>query len=120
MASSSAPGSELAELKKKLKGLEEQKAVELKKEQGARDLVILSELNKDLDRVQGAITALSSGELHFPVSTSSSTLSGKMWHILAQSADFCTGCGTSGFSWFQLACSYFLAAAASISIASDS
>ncbi len=117
MASSSAPGSKLAELEIELKVLKEQKAVELKKEQGTRDLELLSELNKDLDRVQAAITALSSGELHFLVSTSSSTFSGKMWHILAHSAGFCTGCSTSGF---QLACSYFLAAAASISIASDS
>ncbi len=63
MASSSASGSELAELKEKLKGLEEQKAAELKKEKGTRDLELLVELNKDLDRVQAAITALSSGEL---------------------------------------------------------
>jgi hypothetical protein len=41
--------------------LEEQKAVELRKEQGTRDLELLSELNKDLDRVQAAITAMSSG-----------------------------------------------------------
>ena len=69
MASSSASGSKLAKLEEKLKGLEEQKAAELKSQKGARDL-ILRELNKDLDRVQAAITALSSGELHFPVSAS--------------------------------------------------
>ena len=68
MASSSASGSELAELKDKLRGLEEQKAAELKREKGARDL-ILRELNKDLDRVQAAITALSSGELYYFLST---------------------------------------------------
>ena len=49
MASSSASGSELAELKDKLKGLEEQKAAELKREKGPRDLILLGELNKDLD-----------------------------------------------------------------------
>ena len=70
MASSSAPGSKLAELEKKLEGLEEQKASELKKEKGTRDFELLAELNKDLDRVQAAITALSSGELHFPASAS--------------------------------------------------
>ena len=70
MASSSASGGELAELKQKLRGLEEQKAVELRREKGTRDLEVLGELNKDLDRVQAAITALSSGELHFPVSAS--------------------------------------------------
>lgn len=61
MASSSA-GGELPELKEKLKGLEEQKAAELKKEKGTRDLELLVELNKDLDRTQTAITALTSGE----------------------------------------------------------
>ena len=70
MASSSASGSEMAELKDKLKGLEEQKAAELKKDKEARDKELLSELNKDLDRVQAAITALSSGELQFTVSAS--------------------------------------------------
>ena len=70
MAASSASGGELAELKQKLRGLEEQKAVELRREKGTRDLEVLGELNKDLDRVQAAITALSSGELHFPVSAS--------------------------------------------------
>ena len=70
MASSSASGSELAELKDKLKGLEEQKAAELKKDKEARDKELLSELNKDLDRVQAAITALSSGELQLTVSAS--------------------------------------------------
>ena len=68
MASSSASGGELAELKEDLKGLKEQKAAELKKEKGARDHEILVELNKDLDRVQAAITALSSGELHCSIS----------------------------------------------------
>ncbi|KAL3145956.1 hypothetical protein ABBQ38_015316 [Trebouxia sp. C0009 RCD-2024] len=57
MASSSASGSKL---EKKLKGLEEQKAAELKRERGTRDRELLDELNKDLDRVQAAITALSS------------------------------------------------------------
>ncbi|KAL0031971.1 hypothetical protein WJX79_009500 [Trebouxia sp. C0005] len=61
MASSSAPGSKLAELEKKLQGLEDQKAAELKKDKEARDKELLSELNKDLDRVQAAVTALSSG-----------------------------------------------------------
>ena len=71
MASSSASGSELAELKEKLKGLEEQKAAVLVlSEIGPRDLILLGELNKDLDRVQAAITALSSGELQFTVSAS--------------------------------------------------
>ncbi|KAL0018172.1 hypothetical protein WJX77_001571 [Trebouxia sp. C0004] len=60
MASSSASGSKLAELEAKLKGLEEQKAAELKQEKGTRDLELLVELNKDLDRVQAAIIALSS------------------------------------------------------------
>lgn len=69
MASSSAPGSKLAELEKKLQGLEEQKASELKKEKGTRDFELLAELNKDLDRVQAAITALSSSELYYFLST---------------------------------------------------
>ena len=69
MASSSASGSELADLEEKLKGLTEQKAAVLVF-RGPRDLILLGELNKDLDRVQAAITALSSGELHFPVSAS--------------------------------------------------
>ena len=72
MASSSASGSKLAELEEDLKGLKEQKAVELKKEKGTRDHELLVELNKDLDRVQAAITALSSGELYYSVSTSAS------------------------------------------------
>ncbi|KAL0045728.1 hypothetical protein WJX82_002864 [Trebouxia sp. C0006] len=63
MVSSSASGSKLAELEEKLKGLEEQKAAELKQEKGTRDLELLVELNKDLDRVQAAIIALSSGHL---------------------------------------------------------
>ena len=70
MAFSSASGSKLAELEEKLKGLEEQKTAELKKEKGTRDPELLVELNKDLDRVQAAITALSCAELHFPVSAS--------------------------------------------------
>ena len=69
MASSSASGSKLAELEEELKGLKAQKGAELKREKGARD-VILRELNKDLDRVQAAITALSSGELQLTVSAS--------------------------------------------------
>ena len=55
----------MPELKEKLEGLEEQKAAELKKEIGAQDLELLTELNKDLDQTQTAITALSCGELHF-------------------------------------------------------
>ena len=51
MASSSASGSKLAELEEDIKGLKEQKASELKKEKGTRDLEFLAELNKDLDRV---------------------------------------------------------------------
>ena len=71
MASSSASGNKLAELEAKLKGLEEQKTAILDmSDLGPRDLILLGELNKDLDRVQAAITALSSGELHFPVSAS--------------------------------------------------
>lgn len=65
MASSSASGTELAELKGKLKGLEEQEAAELQREKGSRDLELLVELNKDMDRVQVAITALFSRELCF-------------------------------------------------------
>ena len=72
MASSSAPGSKLAELEAKLQGLEEQKASELKREKSTRDLELLAELNKDLDRVQAAITTLSSGELQFTSATQSS------------------------------------------------
>ena len=67
MASSSASGGELAELKQELKGLKEQKAAAFA---GPRDLILLGELNKDLDQVQAASTALSCGELHFPVSAS--------------------------------------------------
>lgn len=51
MASSSASRSKLAELEEDLKGLEEQKASELKEEKGTRDLELLAELSKDLDRV---------------------------------------------------------------------
>ena len=80
MASSSASGSELAELKEKLKGLEAQKTAELQKKQEDRDRELLSELNKDLDRVQAAITALSSGELQFTVSSSATQSS---WYSLA-------------------------------------
>ena len=62
MASSSAagpslPSGKLAELEQDLKDLKAQKAGELGKE--IRDKVVLDELNKDLDRVQTAITALS-------------------------------------------------------------
>ena len=70
MASSSVSGSKLAELEDQLKGLEAQKAADLQKDTEDRDKDLLSELNKDLDRVQAAITALSSGELHFTVSAS--------------------------------------------------
>ena len=70
MASNSASGSELAELKEELRGLKAQKTAELKKDKEDRDTELLSELNKDLDRVQAAITALSSGELQFIVSAS--------------------------------------------------
>ena len=71
MTSSSASGSKLAELEEDLKSLKEQMAAVLvSSEIGPRDLILLGELNKDLDRVQAAITALSSGEHHFPVSAS--------------------------------------------------
>ena len=70
MASNSAFGSTLVELKDELKGLKAQKGAELKKDKEARDKELLSELNKDLDRVQAAITALSSGELQFTGSAS--------------------------------------------------
>ena len=67
--------SKLAKLEEKLKGLEEQKAAELKKEKGTRDRELLVELNKDLDRVQAAITALFSSELYVFVATSASNSS---------------------------------------------
>ena len=51
MASSSAPGSKLAELEEELKGLKAQKTAELRKTKGSRDHELLAELNKDLDRV---------------------------------------------------------------------
>ena len=71
MASSSPSGSKLAELEEELKVLKAQKAAILVlSEIGPRDLILLGELNKDLDRVQAAITTLYSGELHFPVSAS--------------------------------------------------
>ncbi|KAL3148782.1 hypothetical protein ABBQ38_014191 [Trebouxia sp. C0009 RCD-2024] len=63
MASSSVSGSKLAELEEDLKGLKKEKAADLKKEKGIRDLELFVELNKDMDRVQAAITAPSSGEL---------------------------------------------------------
>ena len=72
MASSSASGRKLAELEEELRGLKDQKAAELKREKGTRDSVLLVELNKDLDRVQAAITALSVSELQYSVSTSAS------------------------------------------------
>ena len=50
MDSSSASGGKLAELEEELKGLKEQKAEELKKEKGTRDLELLSELNEDLEQ----------------------------------------------------------------------
>ena len=87
MASSSASGSELAELKEELKGLKAQKGAELKREEGARDL-ILRELNKDLDRVQAAITSLSSGELQFTGSASAT-----------QSSLLQSGSMARAFSW---------------------
>ena len=80
MASNSASGSKLAELEQELKGLKAQKAAELNKEKGTRDLELLVELNKDLDRTQAAITALSSGELHFRVSALPHT---PLWYSLA-------------------------------------
>lgn len=39
----------------------------MEREQGTQDIVSITELNKDSDRVQDAITALLSGKLHFPV-----------------------------------------------------
>ena len=68
MTFSSASGHDMSELKEELKGLKEQKAAELHKE--FPNILLLGELNKDLDRVQAAITkmtcaaiaALSSGE----------------------------------------------------------
>ncbi len=63
MASSSASGRELDELNKMREGFLKQKEAEMKKQSGTRDGELLGELNKDLDRVQAAITALSSGEL---------------------------------------------------------
>ena len=84
MAPSSASGSELAELKQELKGLKEQKVAELKKEKGTRDRELLVELNNDLDRVQAAITALSSGELRFPSQLLPHT---SLWYSVA----VCTG-----------------------------
>ncbi len=80
MASSSASGSKLAELEEDLKGLKEQKAAELKREKGTRDLELLVELNKDMDRVQAAITALSCGELYFPFQLLPHT---PLWYSLA-------------------------------------
>ena len=65
MASSSASGSKLAELEEELKSLMAQKAAALRRVKGTRDLEVLGELNKDFDQTQTAITALSSGELHF-------------------------------------------------------
>ena len=73
MAPSSVSGCKLAELEEDLKGLKEQKAAELKKEKGTRDLELLVELNKDMDRVQAAITALSSGERYVSVATPAQT-----------------------------------------------
>ena len=71
MASSSGPGSKLAELEEKLQRLEAQKTAILDlSDLGPRDVILLSELNKHLDRVQAAITTLSSGELQFTVSAS--------------------------------------------------
>ena len=59
MVSSSTSGSELADLKEELKGLKEKKAAILQQNDiGPRDRILLDELNKDLDRVQAAITTL--------------------------------------------------------------
>ena len=80
MPSSSASGGELAELKQELKGLKEEKAAVLVlSEIGPRHPILLGELNKDLDRVKAAITALSSGELYFSLSTSATP----PWYSLA-------------------------------------
>ena len=73
MASNTASGSKLAELEEELKGLKAQKTAILDlSDLGPRDVILLGELNKDLDRVQAAITALSSGELHLASATHSS------------------------------------------------
>ncbi|KAL3143461.1 hypothetical protein ABBQ38_002275 [Trebouxia sp. C0009 RCD-2024] len=71
MASNTASGSKLAELEEELKGLKAQKTAILDlSDLGPGQVILLGELNKDLDRVQAAITALSSGELHLPASAS--------------------------------------------------
>ncbi|KAL3143462.1 hypothetical protein ABBQ38_002275 [Trebouxia sp. C0009 RCD-2024] len=62
MASNTASGSKLAELEEELKGLKAQKTAILDlSDLGPGQVILLGELNKDLDRVQAAITALSSG-----------------------------------------------------------
>ena len=61
-----ASSSKLAELEDDFRGLKEQKAAFLaSSELGPRDLIVLNEMNKDMDRVQDAITALSSGEVYY-------------------------------------------------------
>ena len=75
MASSSAT-SKVAELEAKLKGLEELKTTELKKAPRERDGGLLLEINKDLDRIQTAVTALYSSEFPFLVLTFSSIIFG--------------------------------------------
>ncbi len=82
MVSSTACRIMLAELEENLKGLKEQKAAELQRKEGTRDMEMLAELNKDLGRVQTAITAMSSCELHFLVSFPSSILLGIAWQTL--------------------------------------
>ncbi|KAA6424021.1 MAG: hypothetical protein FRX49_05980 [Trebouxia sp. A1-2] len=96
--SSSASGGELAELKEKLKGWEEQKAAEMKKEKGTRDLELLVGLNKDLDRTQVAITALSSGLSHqwrhkqvHPSDVDLNNVNGKLTRVFLTSTNECIG-----------------------------
>ena len=75
MASSSNT-SKVAELEAKLKGLEELKTTELKKAPQERDGGLLLEINKDLDRIQTAVTALYSSEFPFLLLTFSSIIFG--------------------------------------------
>ena len=80
----------LIEMKAKPKRLEELKLSELSKTPEERDVFLIGELNKDLDRVQSACTALCSGDFHFLVLTFSSILFGIVWQYLG------------AFSWVQL------------------